>query len=323
MRLQAILLVLGIASVGTGCSSSRHEATEKYYLVAANVKLPYWLAAQSGLNRAAKQLSVQVEMVGPDTYDPQAEKQAFANAVSKKPSGILISASDAKMMTADIDAAIAAGIPVIAMDSDAPGSKRLAFIGTDNHEAGLIGGKVLMKALAGKSNVVVFSMPGQANLEERLHGYRDAGIKVDQVVDIKGDPRIAFDKATELLTKKDVKVDAFVCLEASACKEVAEVVSRNKVTGKPIIAMDTDKETLEGIQKGLITATIAQKPFTMAFYGLKMLDDLHHNPVSPLDKAWSQDSFSPIPEFVNTGATLIDKSNVDEFLRARDAANAK
>ena len=53
------------------------------------------------------------------------------------------------------------------------------------------------------------------NLDERLHGYRDAvaaspGIKMDQIVDVKGDPRMAFDTTTELLAK-NAKVDAFVC----------------------------------------------------------------------------------------------------------------
>ena len=84
--------------------------------------------------------------------------------------------------------------------------------------------------------------------------------------------------------------------------------------------MDTDQGVLDWIKKGMIQATIAQKPFTMAYYGLKMLGDLHLNPLKPLDLNWSQDTTSPIPMFIDTGATLIDKSNVDAFLTSRDAA---
>ena len=90
-----------------------------------------------------------------------------------------------------------------------------------------------------------------------------------------------------------------------------------------VVAMDTDQRTLEGIQKGVITATIGQKPYTMAYYGLKMIDDLHHHPLPSMDKNYSQDSFSPIPTFVDTGATLIDKSNVDQFISARNSATQK
>ena len=77
-------------------------------------------------------------------------------------------------MKDSIDRAIAAGIPVITVDSDAPGSKRLFFIGTNNHQAGFTGGKRLAQELKSKGNVVVFTMPEQANLAERLQGYRDA-----------------------------------------------------------------------------------------------------------------------------------------------------
>ena len=86
--------------------------------------------------------------------------------------------------------------------------------------------------------------------------------------------------------------------------------------------MDTDDRTLQWIQKGVITATVAQKPFTMAFYGVKMLDSLYHNKLGSLDKNWKQDPFSPLPTFVDTGVTLIDKSNVDAFIKERDSTNA-
>ncbi len=73
-----------------------------------------------------------------------------------------------------IDAAAAAGIPVITMDSDAPGSQRLYFIGTNNLEAGHLGGKRVIEKLGGKGNVVFFTLGGQPNTDERLKGFKDA-----------------------------------------------------------------------------------------------------------------------------------------------------
>ena len=77
-------------------------------------------------------------------------------------------------MGPEIDAAIAAGIPVITMDSDAPNSRRLYFIGTNNLAAGRLGGQRVVEKLNGKGNVVFFSMPGQPNLDERLKGYQES-----------------------------------------------------------------------------------------------------------------------------------------------------
>ena len=104
---------------------------------------------------------------------------------------------------------------------------------------------------------------------------------------------------------------------------MAEVLDRNRIRDKIVVAMDTDQGTLEGIEKGLIAATIAQKPYTMAFVGLKLLDDLHHHKPAPLDAPWGQNTLAPIPSFVDTGATLIDQSNVQSFIQAVESATRK
>jgi len=306
---------------------SQHDADEKYFLVATNLQVPYWRTAGAGFLQQASQFKVRAEFVGPDSYDPQAQLEAFRKVVQQKPAGILISVADPRVMNDDIDKAIAAGIPVITMDSDAPSSKRLFFIGTNNYQAGLIGGQRLVNELHGKGNVVVFTMPEQANLNERLRGYRDAleghaQIKITQTVDMKGDPRVAFDAAEQILGKGKDQVNAFVCLEALAGKEVATVLNNNKIKDKVIMVMDTDPDTLEWIQKGVIAATISQKPYTMASFGLRMLDNLYHNKLGSLDEDWSKDSFAPVPAFVDTGSSLVDKNNVEAFMAANKSKTA-
>jgi ribose transport system substrate-binding protein len=331
-RFQSLLCAVPVGAMLfllAGCGGSQHNPQEKYYLLSANIKIPYWETAANGLMRAARQMQVQAELVGPDTYDAHAQQQELRRLIGlqQKPAGILISPADANLMKADIDAAIVAGIPVITLDSDSPSSKRILFIGTNNYEAGVMGGRVLAKQLQGKGNVVVFTMPGQANLAERLNGYKFAlaehpGFKIE-VVDIKGDPRVAFDTTNEIVEKRRDKVDGFVCLEAQAGKEVGEVLDRAKVTGKTVVAMDTDEGTLNWIQKGVIAATIAQKPYTMAYYGIQMLDHLYHQKPPSLDVNWAQDPFSPLPTFVDTGATLVTKDNVGDFIKAREASKTE
>src|SRR4051812_4904480 len=279
---------------------SGHSADELYILVSVNIQVPYWKAAAAGLSQSASALKVRYEFVGPDEYDPKAERDAFEKAITKKPTGILVSAADAKLLTESIDKAIAAGIPVITIDSDAPDSKRLFFIGTNNYQAGIAGGERLAAELKGKGNVVVFTMPAQANMAERLRGYRAAlddhpQIKIARVVDMAGDPRIVFDTTTSILGKERDKFDAFVCLEAQGGKEVATVLNSNKVTGKVVVAMDTDPDTLEWIRKGVIAATISQKPYTMSYFGLRVLDGLYHNKLPSLAADSFKSSFAPLP----------------------------
>ena len=60
-----------------GCGQTPHTVAEKYYLVVPNVKSPYWDQVSGGLNQAARELKVYAALVGPDSYDPQAQKQEF------------------------------------------------------------------------------------------------------------------------------------------------------------------------------------------------------------------------------------------------------
>ena len=318
LRLSALILI----SLFLLSCSNAHNSEEYFVFVSSNIQLPYWKTAGSGFSHdAAEFKGIRFDFTGPQSYDPKAERDALDQAVQKKATGILLSVADASVLKDSIDKAIAASVPVITIDSDAPSSKRLFFIGTNNYQAGFTGGQRLAQELKGRGSVVVFTMPDQPNLQDRLRGYKDAlakspNIKITRVVDIQGDPRIAFDTTTQIVGKERDKVDGFVCLEAQSGKEVAGVLSSYKVTGKVVIAMDTDPETLDWIQKGVIAATIAQKPYTMAFVGMQMLDNLYHHKPPSLDADWGKDGYAPIPMFVDTGSDLIDKANIQSFIEA-------
>jgi len=321
---------VALASVAMSLLSAcggRHETTEVYILVTTNLRIPYWQEAAEGLRAAARDVGVKSEMVGPDTYDPKAEKEEFMSLLQRKitPSGILVSAADPELMREPIDAATAAGIPVVTIDSDSPKSKRLTFIGTDNYLAGQMSGERLAKELSGKGNVVLYTIPGQGNLDERLEGFkrvlaRNPGIKIQQVINIAGDPTKAFDGTQSLIEKGKTHPDAFVCLEALSCIEVANVLDRAGLRDKTVIAMDTPEGTLNWMGKGMIRATIAQKPFTMAYFAMRVLDGFHHDKPTG-DASPVQGSRSLVPVFMDTGATLVDKSNMASFTRPASPAH--
>jgi ribose transport system substrate-binding protein len=321
------LVLLASALPCSGCNNATNSAGRnsggQYFLVTVNTQIPYWQTAASGFSKAAAEMQVQGNIAGPVNYDPSAEQKEFRRIAQLKPAGILVSPADPDLMKGDIDAAIAAGIPVITVDADSSSSKRLSFIGTDNYEAGRLGGEIVSRSLQGNGSVAIFTMPEQTNLNERYRGYMEIlngypHITVLPIVDIKGDPQIAFEQAQKLIAAKG-KVDAFVCLEALGGKGVAKALDASHLSGKTVIAMDSDPETLEWIRKGFIQGTIAQRPFTMGFVGLKMLDDLHRHRPGSLNVAWAKDPFAPIPTFVNTGVIWIDKQNLEAFARA--AAN--
>jgi ribose transport system substrate-binding protein len=313
----AILLAGMLAACGP---EPYHQKEERFVLIATNTALPYWQEAQAGLQDSAKEFGVKAEMLGPEAFAPDKELETFQKVVAEKPAGILVSVARPEAFTSAIDAAIAQGIPVICLDADAPDSKRVLFIGTDNFRAGMESGRRMAQLLKGQGRIAIVSIPGQLNLDDRVKGVNEAlqkfpGIKVAAVIDDKGDARSANDQISKLAAGKD-KLDGIICLEASGGSGAAEALHRLDLTGKvAIVAFDKDPETLDFVQSGAINETIAQKPYVMAYYGLKLLDDLHHNAVHEY-KDWKSAPAAPIPTFVDTGTAVVDKNNLAQFREA-------
>jgi ribose transport system substrate-binding protein len=289
----------GAALIGS-CAKPYHEDNERYVFVATNINLPYWREAEAGFLDAAKTLGVKAELIGPTNYDPNGEIGMFRKVVEQQP-----------------------GIPVICVDADVPNSKRAAYVGTDNFKAGKESLKRMAALVAGKGSIAVITIPGQHNLDDRVAGVADGlknypALKLTKILDDKGDARNAFDQVSELIQKKE-KVDGIICLEATGGSGAADALHRFSMEGKlPIVAFDNDPETLDWIERGAITATITQKPYVMSYYGLKFLDDLHHNAVHQF-KDWRTALATPLPTFVDTGTVVVDKNNLKLYREALTA----
>src|SRR5206468_2888001 len=261
----ALVLILGGSALIVSCTKPYHEENERYVFVATNINLSYWQNAEAGFLDAAKGLGVKAELIGPPGYQPNAELGMFRRVLEENPTGICLSAGRPEMFQAEIDKAIAQGIPVICVDADVPGSRRILYIGTDNVKAGRESLQRMAALLSDKGSIAVITIQGQHNLDDRVAGVADAlknfpALKLTKILDDKGDARNAFDQVSDLLQKKE-KVDGIICLEATGGAGAAEALHRLNLEGKlPIVAFDDDPETLDWIERGAIAATIAPKP---------------------------------------------------------------
>ena len=321
-----LAVLVAVATLGS-CQKPYHEDTERYVFVAANVKLPYWERAQQGFMDSAKILKVKAEFTGPDRYDPDAELKAFQDTAASHPSGILVSPARPDIFKDPINAAIQAGIPVICVDSDSPASQRLLFIGTNNFRAGRESAEQIAELMHGHGSLVLITIPGQFNLDERARGVQEAlkkypSIHITNIVNDSGVSQLAADNLSTLLQNR-APMDGILCLEASGGPGAAKALDNVRMAGKiPLVAMDANPETLDWISKGVIAATVAQKPYSMAFYGLRMLDDLHHNVVHQFQD-WRTAPTSPLPRVIDTGTAVINARNVEDFKDAMATTAAR
>jgi ribose transport system substrate-binding protein len=321
-RASKVLSVLAccIALLMLSCGPAAHS-DERYVFVASNINIPYWQQAKSGFMDCGHRLSgSKVEFVGPTRYAPNNELKAFQDAVGSRPAGILVSPAQPDLFKDAIDSAIAAGIPVICIDSDAPHSRRVLFIGTDNYRAGFESGSAMASILSGHGGLVVIKIAGQDNQEERARGVRDALKKYSQMivgaeVNDQGDSQTAGDAVAGMI-QNGGHPSGIICLEASCGPGVAKAFDRLGMSGKvPIVAMDANPETLTLIGQGYVNSTVAQKPYTMGYYGLQFLDDLHHNRVHEFPD-WRTAPASPLPSTVDTGTVVVNSGNLQSYMSA-------
>jgi ribose transport system substrate-binding protein len=305
---------------GTGSAERRARSNELYVEVCALVQLPYFIDHRLGIEAAGRELGVRAEFVGPADYDMSAMIATLEQTLARKPAGLLVVGFDAALKPA-IDRAVAAGVPVITLDSDVPGSKRLCFIGTGNHAAGVAGAKALAEAVGEKGAVAILTKTGQPNLEERVRGYREElarhpGIRLAGIGNTNSDPTVAASAAAAFL-QREPDLAGIGCVEAAGGIGAGAAVREAGRAGKvKIVAMDRDDGTLEMIRSGLIHASIAQKTALMSYLGTKLLYGLKHGAVRiTTDDTAAQ--VTPLPALIDTGILRIDKSNASYFYHHR------
>jgi ribose transport system substrate-binding protein len=239
-------------------------------------------------------------------------------AIARKPQGLLVVGFDA-LLEPIIDKAVEAGIPVVTVDADLPNSKRLAFVGTGNYQAGVQSGKLTAASLGGKGKIAVTTMPSSPNLQERVRGFKDTvagqpGIEIVQVLDTRGDIGSVTSSCVALL-QKFPDLAAIVAVEAIGGVGAATAVREAGKTGKvKIIAMDRSNDVLQGIGDGLIEATLVQQTALMPLYGLQILHAVRNVPIA-ISKDNRKAGVSGAPVLIDTGVVVVDKRNWELFLR--------
>ena len=328
------LVLVGAMAVGiTGCGTAKTsepaasegdseatvaESDELYIEVSALGSLPYFYDHKMGMEMAGKELGVRTEYVGPAELDMNAMVAAFEQAIAKKPNGILVVGFDPQLEPT-IQKATDAGIPVVTLDADLPDSARIAFVGTGNVTAGRMGGEKLGELMEETGKMALIFNPGQSNLEERAAGYREAmekfpGIEIVEEIDSQQDSAITAQNVATILQKHpDLK--GIACLDGASGSGAVTAVREAGLSGAvKIVTMDRDGEVLDGIEEGIVSASVAQQTALMPYYGVQILMNLNRSKIEiTSDNAAA--GVLGIPAVVDTGVVIIDADNVQYFKR--------
>lgn len=279
-----------------------------YVFLPKSLDNPYWDECRIGMEDKMAELGVQAEFLGPPTADAAQQVAIFESVIARKPAGIAVSPNDPATVEAAIATAMAAGIPVFSWDADAPNSERIAYVGTNNVEAGKVAGEELAKAIdyAGQVAILHGSLTA-ANAIERVTGFEEALAQYPDIEIVATEP--TEDSPDQALNKAEALLQAYPDLAAfygvtgvGVPGAAGAVKAANKCEDVAIVGFDVVPQGIEAMRDGCVTALISQRPYGMTQQTLQMLYDIHN-------EGWTPDQ-----ENYDTGVEVVYPEGLEEFL---------
>jgi simple sugar transport system substrate-binding protein len=268
--------------------------------------VPFFVPVRKGVEEAGRVLGVEATFTGPPDFDVARQVEFIKAAIASGVDGIGTTLPNPDAFNDVVAEALEKGIPVVAVNADAPKSRRLAYIGQGNYEAGRSMGKEIVKLLPQGGHVVVCAhTAGAFNLEERIRGVREVlkehGQFTEQVLATTTD----LVKATAALgsyLQGHPETKGFFGVDDITGSAIAQVLERENLKGKVYGgAFDLVPDVMQAIKQGVMQFTIDQQPFLQGFQAVMQLYLLKQYQLTPTD--------------VNTGVAPVTSANVEKVMK--------
>jgi ribose transport system substrate-binding protein len=264
-------LLLGLAA--TAIARADDKPTLAFVVNGAS---DFWKAAEAGVKKAQGELpDYNLELKYPEQSSVAIQQRLMDDLVTAGVKGIMVSAVDPKTSTEGLNK-IASETALFTTDSDAPQTKRVAYIGSSNVDAGKQAAEIAKKAMPNGGKCLGFvGLLGADNAKERIQGMKDglAGSKIE-LVDVRGDD---IDQARAKKNVEDALVASpdITCMVGFYSYNTPRIYEALRDAGKlgqiTVVGFDDDPITLGGVKEGTIAATVVQQPFEWAYQGMKLM----------------------------------------------------
>ncbi|UVC06797.1 sugar ABC transporter substrate-binding protein [Rhizobium sp. TH2] len=278
--MKALFKTLAMSAIAFGVATSAAVAVkpQEISIIAVThgqASDPFWSIVKNGMMQAAKDSNVNVEYRAPETFDMVAMGQLIEAAVNQNPAGIVISNPDPDALGPAIEKAVAAGIPVISMNSGIAAQEKLGIrlhVGQDETPAGIkVGAK--LKSLGLKHVLCVNQEVGNAALDQRCAGTEKGfeGGKVT-VLPTTADPAEIEAKIQAALTS-DPSIDVVLGLSAPLVGERAVAVVEKMGNGDKVkvASYDLSANFLQAVADGKALFAVDQQPYLQGYLPVTFL----------------------------------------------------
>ena len=258
---------------GDGPDSGRGDITIEV-VVHGQASDPFWSVVANGVEAAAADLGITANYRAPqsDDLDVVAMAQLIDTAIAAEPDGIIVSIPDADALREPIEAAIAAGIPVLSINSGSDVFKELGLlthVGQTEFEAGVGAGERM--AEAGVTNTLCVNQEvGNAALDLRCQGFAEGlgGVPSEVIAVDLSDP--ASSQATiEAALSADPSVDGILTLGPTGAAPALLALEGNDAV--QLATFDLSPEVLTAIDEGRMLFAIDQQQYLQGYMGVSIM----------------------------------------------------
>ena len=233
---------------------------------------PFWSVVANGVNQARDDLGIEVEYNAPETFDMVAMSQLIDTAVASEPDGLVVSIPDADALGASIEAAVAAGIPVVSINSGSDVYRDLGIlthVGQTELEAGIGAGERM--AAAGVTNTICVNQEvGNVALDLRCQGFAEGlgGVPSEVVAVNLTDPAGA-QAAVEAALAADDTIDGILTLgPTGADPALAALEASGRAGDVQIATFDLSENVLNALSEGTMLFAIDQQQYLQGYLGV-------------------------------------------------------
>lgn len=282
--LAAVILVGGCksgAGAGAGEAGAGGADGEKGYefvFVCPIVDNPYWVECARGIQKADEELGTRTRVVGPTDAKNYAEEIIghMEQAVADKPDGIMAYAG-IEAMAPLINRSLDEGVPFIAIDSDAPDTRRLAYVGIDPYNTGYRAGETMRELTGGTAKVGVLVTSRQARHEMAvLEGFKDFIADFDMEIAAMEATGGTFEASAQQARAMMEEHPDITALFTTGAVTVTGAAKAKEELGREdlvLAGMDDTEENLAYVRKGVIDAIFASTPYYMGYQGVHLLKE--------------------------------------------------
>jgi simple sugar transport system substrate-binding protein len=246
---------------------------------------PFWSVAANGVNAAGADMGVTVEYQAPGTFDMVEMSQIIDAAVASGPDGLVVTVPDADALGPAIEAAVAAGIPVISMNSGSDVFAELGIlvhVGQTEYEAGLIAGQTF--AEEGVTSALCINQEvGNVALDLRCQGFEDGLGATVKVVPVElADPTGA-QEAVSAELQANADVDGILTLGPTGATPTLAALEAGGQLGEITFAtFDLSPEVLEAVEAGQMLFAIDQAQYLQGYLPIVLLTQFIKTGALPL-----------------------------------------